>query len=215
MRVELPMALRLLAHELRAPLGILQGYLRLLKDGRVDGDARTNMLTVMLKETGRLSVLARQASDLAAWQSGNAAVEGIEIPAAALMERVAAAAPLECDSAPDEASAWSVESVHGPALVEALAALAELPRRERPDRPLQLSAVIQTAHPAHMMLTMGPREPASTEAPVAGDAKTLSLESGGHGLALVLAGAVLHAHGADLKTTRDSVVVTLPLKGTA
>jgi hypothetical protein len=208
------MALRLLAHELRAPLGILQGYLRLLREGRVDKDAEMNMLTVMLKETGRISLLARQASDLAAWQAGNAALEPADLPASVLVERVvAAAAPLEA-RAPEESGGWVIRSVHSAALVDGLVAIAELVRRENPDRPLVL-ALASDGRDA-MTITVGPVEaPGGDSSQTAPRVRTLSLDAGGHGLALVVADAVLSAHGARVTTTAETVSITLPLKGSA
>jgi hypothetical protein len=61
-------------------------------------------------------------------------------------------------------------------------------------------------------ISIGPTA-ALSGAPASSGGKTLSLDSGGHGLALMVAAAVLDAHAASLTTTAESVVVTLPLRG--
>jgi signal transduction histidine kinase len=216
MQVELPKALRLLAHELRAPLGILQGYLRILRDGRLDKAGEKDILAVMLKETGRLSTLARQASDLAAWRSGDVSRDEVELSAKSLIDRLAEGAPpLAIVSLPAEAEEWKVSSVHGNGLVEALTALAGLARRETPDSAVGVAVAAIEARPGSMTVAIGPAHSVSATLHSRDQHEgTLSLDSGGHGLALMVAAAVLDAHSASVSTTRDSVIVTFPLRGT-
>src|SRR5690606_27057268 len=67
MAVPWPKVCGILAHELRAPLGVLQGYIRLLERQRLDDDPERPMLQAMLEATGRITTIARQASDLGTW----------------------------------------------------------------------------------------------------------------------------------------------------
>ena len=55
MGVELSKALNILAHELRGPLGVIQGYLRLLRQRRTESEDETRMLTVMQDASGRIA----------------------------------------------------------------------------------------------------------------------------------------------------------------
>jgi hypothetical protein len=217
MRVELPKTLRLLSHELRAPLGILQGYLRLLKDGRIERDDETKMFAMMLQETGRISALARQASELAHWHAGDAAAQPVDVSVQSIISRLAVTAgPLEIAAMAPEASAWKVSSVHETGLADALAALTVLARRETPDAPIGVALFPAAGTPASVTIAIGPSATvaAGRAGQTTGD-KSLSLESGGHGLALLVAAAVLDAHAARLATTKDTVLVTLPLRGLA
>ena len=62
----------MLSHELRGPLGVMQGYLRLLLTRRADDAADVRMLTAILEASGRITAIARDASELATWQDGRA-----------------------------------------------------------------------------------------------------------------------------------------------
>jgi signal transduction histidine kinase len=70
MGVELPKVLRVLAHELRGSLGVIQGYVRLLKERHTAEETDVRMLNAMLAATARITEIARHASDVATWQDG-------------------------------------------------------------------------------------------------------------------------------------------------
>jgi hypothetical protein len=67
MRVDTPTLLAVLAHEIRSPVSVLQGYLRLLEQQRPAAGAEGPMLEAMRKSTARLAALGREASDLSTW----------------------------------------------------------------------------------------------------------------------------------------------------
>ena len=66
-------ALNLLIHDLRAPLSVAQGYLRLLHQNRLDSDAdRQRALAQTMEALGRIS---RLCDDAAAYVAGDTTAE--------------------------------------------------------------------------------------------------------------------------------------------
>lgn len=223
MRVEFPKVLRVVSHELRGPLGVIQGYLRILRTRRADDETDVRMLNAMLDATGRLTTLARQASDLATWQDGHAlAGERVTIPARALIERAVAGVTAGVASAevPDEASALLVETPGAGALAAALTALIQAVARET-EPPVLVSGRAIAGHRLGVVI-----RPSAATAAVPEDLDALgpaavtpasgaAFDEGGHGLALVLAAEVLAAHQASvLAIDRPTAfVVTFPSRG--
>ncbi len=50
--------LNLVAHEMRAPLAVIEGYVTMLRDGDLEGDARTDALQVIEAKAKELDTLA-------------------------------------------------------------------------------------------------------------------------------------------------------------
>src|SRR5262245_23854332 len=68
MAVEINDILHVLAHELRTPVGIAHGYVRLLLDDRLPQETdRRRALEQMQKALGRLSELSHETTSLASW----------------------------------------------------------------------------------------------------------------------------------------------------
>ena len=59
MPVPLPRMCSVLAHEIRTPLSVLQGYIRLLQRQREPGHPEHAMLEAMLSATGQITAIAR------------------------------------------------------------------------------------------------------------------------------------------------------------
>ncbi|MEO5574617.1 MAG: ATP-binding protein [Gaiellaceae bacterium] len=76
------------SHELRTPLGSLRALLENLVDGIEQADSQT--LATMLDQVERLGTLVEQLLDLSKLESGAVPLERAQIPAADLLERVAA-----------------------------------------------------------------------------------------------------------------------------
>jgi len=115
---------------------------------------------------------------------------------------------------PAAAAHWQVSSYQGSGLVDALSAMSRLARLETPDEATGI-ATFHGASDSSATIAIGPTKTVGsyTEGTDVPSEKRLSLDAGGHGLALLVAAAVLDAHGARLSTTRDTVAVTLPLRG--
>jgi nitrogen-specific signal transduction histidine kinase len=218
MRVELPRLLSVLAHELRGPLSVIQGYLRLMLNQRDSSHADTPMIRAMLDATGRLAALGRQASDVAIWT--NHAADAGAVDLAALADKTARLVPSGSTSVhlDQDIGREAVSTSDPDALAAALAALAELAARDTGGR-VELSArsatdlVTVVLTPADVPglepAGDGPHgaETAATSRPL-----TIAFDRGGFGLSLVLASYVLDAHGADVRTADSGKRVEVQLQ---
>ena len=214
MRVELPKALSILAHEARGSLGVIQGYLRMLRQGVADEATTNRMFQAMHDATGRLSALAREASELAAWCDGRQP-EGSEVVTiddlvGAVASGAAKKSPREVHVADDVRSA-KVRSQPEGALVASLTAVTEAVAREAPGAPVALAASAASGADA-VLLEIAPA--VWDRAPRSQTSATFNFASGGSGLALVLASYVLDAHEVQLIPRPDDAGpgVTLQLR---
>lgn len=207
MRVELPRLLSVLAHELRGPLSVIQGYLRLMLKQRDASHAETPMIRAMLDATGRLAAVGRQASDVALWMSPAPATEAVAL--ASLAEKAASLVPSGGATVHLDAFTGRVplRTSNADALAAALAAVADLTARDTGG-----SVEIRASGPGDgetITVQMLPVTAASTEAermavPAQSRPVALAFDRGGFGLSLVLASYVLEAHGAEVRTASSS-----------
>jgi light-regulated signal transduction histidine kinase (bacteriophytochrome) len=220
MRVEFPKVLRVLSHELRGPLGVMQGYVRLLKTKHADDAAETRMLTAILDATGRITAIARQASDLAMWQDGPAVDRDEEtVSARHLVERAFAdAAGRVAVDLGEETARFEIETPNAAALAAAIGSVVEAVQRDVPDTPFAVR--VRTGPRADRLLLAAGAAPSVAalsedwrERAVGDGGPELAFDRGGQGLALVLAGTVLEAHGAEVRSVAGSpgvMLLTLP-----
>jgi hypothetical protein len=215
MRVEVNDILHVLAHELRTPVGIAHGYVRLLLDERLPSDAdRKRALEQMQKALGRLTDLSHETTSLAAWYEQDREQQQC-IDARVLIGCVADADydwPVTVDTAnlPDGVL---VRTPDGDALARALIGLVRATARELRGTTCDVVAGVDAAH---FDMFVGPEEKleALRRGPTDPDAGPVALERGGLGLALVHAAIVLDAHAAECWTmggSRQTVGVRLPL----
>ena len=202
MRVESAKVFSILAHELRSPLGVIQGYVRMLKLRRADDDQETRMLTAMLDATGRIQAVARQASELALWHDGEPPGDPAVLTLGALLDRVAASAALPravSVTVTDDAGAIGIETRQAEPLVAAMAALVVAALRNAPDQPVGLRALAHGDGRATVAIGPEPALPAlsagALESAEAGLAADRLFGGGGQGLSLILASSVLDRHG--------------------
>src|SRR5688572_21663112 len=91
MPVDINDILHVLAHELRTPVGIAHGYVRLLLEDRLPQETdRRRALEQMQKALGRLSDLSQESTALASWYEQDFSTPQ-QVGARTLIERVAAA----------------------------------------------------------------------------------------------------------------------------
>jgi signal transduction histidine kinase len=214
--VEINEILHVLAHELRTPVGIAHGYVRLLLEERLPGEAeRRRALEQMQKALARLSDLSHETSALAAWYELPAALGADHRQARAIIEDVRSASyefPVNFDT-----PAVANETIHtndAALLTGALADVVRATARELRGHPCAVSLRV---HERRLELLAGRAEDIAGLAagPRAADSGPLILERGGLGLSLVHAAVVLDAHGADrwaLKGSRQTAGIRLPLE---
>jgi hypothetical protein len=216
MRVDINDILHVLAHELRTPVGIAHGYVRLLLEDRLTQDTdRRRALEQMQKALGRLSDLSHESTALAAWyEQDHSAPQTVD--ARKLIEYVAAADydfPVTVDTG-DVPDGTALKTTDEPSLCRALTGIVRATAREL--RGTTCDVVARVVNGSFEMLT-GPEELLDTlrAGPAAPGAGPVALERGGLGLALVHAAIVLDSHGAQRWTmngSRQTVGLRLPLE---
>lgn len=206
MPVDISNILHVLAHELRTPVGIAQGYVRLLLDDRLPQEAdRRRALEQMQKALGRLGELSHESTALAGWFEREGGAEQY-LDARTIVQHLTGAdyvSPVEVDGSgvDDHARVRTVDAV---ALVNALVTMVRATAREL--RHETCAVVARTGPDRRLELLAGAPEQltALRSGPTGDGAGALALERGGLGLALVHADAVLEAHGAERWTVNGS-----------
>jgi hypothetical protein len=216
MAVEINEILHVLAHELRTPVGIAHGYVRLLLDDRLPQETeRRRALEQMQKALGRLSDLSHETTSLASWYEHDQQ-QTQQVEARKLAQYVADADydwPVTVEVS-DVDDGVVVRSTDVAALERALVGIIRATAREL--RGTTCDVIARTTSARFEMLA-GPEEliDALGEGPLAPNAGPVALERGGLGLVLVHAAIVLDAHNAERWTmngSRQTVGLRLPLQ---
>jgi signal transduction histidine kinase len=214
MGVELPKLLSVFAHELRGPLSIIQGYLRLMLRQRDETHSETPMIRAMLDATGRLAALGRQASEVAQW-CDPAALTG-QVTVGALAEKAAALVPSGAATVTLDGHAGleAVSTSDPEALAAALAALADSAARDSGGRVNLSSRSTGGQEAVSFLVRPVDAAGATVEPQEAGSHRsaTVPFDRGGFGLSLVLASYVLDAHGADVRMAEDGETLEVRLQ---
>lgn len=207
-------ALNLLIHDVRAPLSVAQGYLRLLHQNRLDSDAdRERALAQTMEALGRIS---RLCDDAAAYVARDTAAEVLPtsvVQVAQLMDQVSEA----CAALFPSALAFSAEAgpltgfVRGPRIdrvAQSLAVILCAVRRSTRNEAVRVS-VQEGAHEARFLLGCDEDHAALVSQP----AEPFDPWRGGHGVALPLACRIVTEAGGRIWTfanARGAVGVALP-----
>lgn len=207
MQADTASILRVLAHELRSPAGVAQGYLKMVLDGRLSEPAdRQHGLEQARDAMGRIGALSREASDVAAWlerpqtPTADWPTVGVATLLGGMLARVDAT---RLDPVLDEVGATAVVRTCDDAVLSmALASLTSATIREAPQSRLTVRATLAGAPERYLDLVVATPEmlPAVANGPLAADAVDLPLERGGLGLSLIMALLVLDSHGARVWT---------------
>jgi hypothetical protein len=208
--------LHVLAHELRTPVGIAHGYVRLLLEERLTQESdRRRALEQMQKALGRLSELSQESTALASWyeqdQSQQQVVEVRELMTGLSEADFEFPVTVDTDNIPH---GLCVKTPDEDSLRRALIGIVRATAREL--RGTTCDVIARVMNGTFDMLA-GPEELLGTlgGGPTAPDAGPVALERGGLGLALVHAAVVLDAHGAQRWTmngSRQTVGVRLPVQ---
>jgi signal transduction histidine kinase len=198
-----------LEHELRGTVGAIAGLVRLLGEGRVPEVERAQLIASLQNAAGRASAIVSDIGQLARWS--RAADEPREPEVfLTLLEKA-----LRSESDADQivlhtelSSDVRVPVIDADAVVRALAAVAGAARRSS-----GAGVTCQVrSHPAEVEVVLGPAAGwlAKTEQ------QPMDTSRGGLGLSVLLAAAIVNAHGGRLFQDASGVVigVCLPLTAT-
>jgi hypothetical protein len=216
MRVDINDVLHVLAHELRTPVGIAHGYVRLLLEERLTAESdRRRALEQMQKALGRLSELSHESTALAAWYEQDHSTPQ-HVAVRALIQHVAAAdydfpVTVETGNIPESVTVRTTDEA---SLGRALSGIVRATAREL--RGATCDVVARVVNGSFEMLT-GPEDmlEALGAGPDTSEAGAVHLERGGLGLSLVHAAIVLDAHGAQrwtMNASRKTVGLRLPVE---
>jgi hypothetical protein len=199
MPVDLSSVLHVLAHELRTPAGIAQGYLRMLLDERLTEAAdQRRALEQTQKALARVTELTGEGSRLARWLDEQHGAPRTSIDGHMLVRRVVSDAGIEPLQAkvdvPPEGIA--IATVDGDALAGALVSLVKVTAREMKNEPCAMVARLIGDRTMDVLIGYEPQLDALSAGPDARGAGPVGVERGGVGLSLVMALAILDTHDA-------------------
>jgi hypothetical protein len=216
MGVDINDILHVLAHELRTPVGIAHGYVRLLLEERLTQESdRRRALEQMQKALGRLSDLSHESTALAAWYEQDHSIPQ-RVQARVLGEHLANATydfPVTVDTSAVNDTA-AITTSDSSSLCRALTGIVRATARELRGATCDVRARVVNSS---LEVLAGPEEllDALAAGPESPEAGPVALERGGLGLALVHAAIVLDAHGArrwTMNGSRQTVGVRLPIE---
>ena len=209
-------AINVLIHDLRAPLSVAQGYLRLLQQNRLEAEAdRQRAITQSIEALGRIT---RLCSDAAAFVAEPTATDAtvVKIRASEMVERVteactARSSPLTIDTG--TGLSGTVQSTNLDGLVQSLAIVLCAVRRSALKEPVRVS-VHEEEKEARFLLGCDDDRAAL----VSGPPETFDPWRGGHGIALPLACRTIAEAGGRIWTIADgrgAVGIALPEEASA
>jgi signal transduction histidine kinase len=187
--------LSVVSHELRGPLGVARGYLRMLAQGSALDDRSARMVAHVEQATDRMSALLDEVSEFARWVRGDHTVNLTPLPLGEIAAAAAAGATrpdavqvgIEVDAPPE-----IIASVDRAPLTRAWAALVSaLARAQVEDATIVV--VLRSSGPGRAVLRVAPL--ASLDAT---DERPVIIERAGAGLSLVLAQLIVQRHGGQL-----------------
>ena len=203
MQLNLAQVLNTIAHEIRTPLAVSQGYLKLYLDGRLtNADDQRRAFQQTREALGTLATLATDMSKVSVLS---------ESPSPALVERVSAPQLVEllkgasevegAEWAGDVTAPASVASNSAADLVRAVAIVAKAAFDEAREQ----QHVMRVSGGNDLMMLAGTPEaiPALEAGPEAAAARHVNFAKGGKGLRLIWAAFVLQQHRVHTWTHQD------------
>lgn len=222
-----PRAMSLAVHELRTPVTVVSGYLRMLlrEQGGPLTDKQRKMLEEADRSCGRLSALVAEMSELGKLEGGDVALARQDVDVAALLAELASG----MHEGEDRGVRLEVRGADQPVMVTgdrtrlaaALKALMHSALRERGEPGVvvaQCSTAIDSTNGRYAIVAIGDEATLPTLARGAQQAPPPFDEwRGGLGMALPVARRVIEAHGGALWSTdgaqqRAASALRLPLR---
>jgi hypothetical protein len=194
MQPNLAQVLNTLAHEIRTPLAVSQGYLKLYLDGRLtNADDQKRAFQQTREALGMLATLCTEMTKVSALSEHPSPAPSAKLPAADFIERLKAAGDIDGASWSGAIDGKGVIATHSAGdLVLASAIVARAAFDEARDEP----RVIRASDDG--LLTVLAGSPAGVEAlaegPDGGAAREMDFTRGGKGLKLIWAAFVLQQH---------------------
>jgi signal transduction histidine kinase len=215
---DLPRVLSLLSHELRGPLGVIRGYLRLVMQTSHElSDRSKQSIDAALRASDRLAAILDEASLFAHMQRGEVPLEHRRVPLRTVVNAAIQAAGLPDDSTVDldsEALPEVMLDADEARLRMALATfITAVARAQSSNVIVQISATLtRIASRRAVRLRIGPRTVSGME----GTEGELNAKRGGFGLAIPIAAAIVDGHGGRVREARygersAGLLVTLPV----
>lgn len=204
-----PKVLSLSVHELRSPISVVSGYLRMLLTGRAGelNDKQRHMLQEAEKSCARLSALMAETSELSTLEGGTAAfnMQNIDLPAI-LRQAIENLPPLtDGRTVPVAPDLEPLPAFQGdPArLSQAVASVIVALRREViGDEPLTVRG--RRDGNGYEVRIGDPETLAALEAEKDGPRDIFDEWRGGVGLSLMIARRIIHRHGGQLLAPPDA-----------
>lgn len=214
---DLPRVLSLLSHELRGPLGVIRGYLRLVIQTSHELSNRSReSIESALRASDRISDILDEASLYAHIQIGDVRLEPKRVPLTTVVHAAIQAAGLPQDSTVDVASDTLPNvtlEADEPRLRMALATfVTAVARAQSSNVVVEISgAPTRLAGRRAVRLRIGPRTISGVDA-TEGE---LNSRRGGFGLSIPIAAVIIEGHGGRVRESRHGdrsagLLVTLP-----
>jgi K+-sensing histidine kinase KdpD len=215
---DMPRILSLLSHELRGPLGVMRGYLRLVTQTSTELSPRSQeSIAAALRASDRMADILDEASLLAHLQIGDVRLNPKRFPLTAVVHAAIQAATLPQGAAVDlDSAALPNVTIHAddPRMRTALATLiSACARGQSSNVAVAITAdVTSPATASAVRLRIARRTSSSVDA----TETDLDTRRGGFGLAIPIAAVIIEGHGGGIRELRNGershgFVVTLPV----
>jgi K+-sensing histidine kinase KdpD len=209
---EIVKALNLLIHDLRAPLSVAQGYLRLLQQNRLEAEVdRQRALTQSMEAIGRISRLCDEAS---AFVAEPVAVDGprTSLPISKLVEQLNEACSARCSpltfTAMPATSSGVVRGTQLDRVVQSVAVILCAARRSTAIDSVRVSVHVEEKEARFLLGCDDDRAALTSQRP-----EVFDPWRGGHGIALPLACRIVAEAGGRVWTCANgqgAVGIALP-----
>ena len=208
---EIVKALNLLIHDLRAPLSVAQGYLRLLQQNRLEAEVdRQRAMTQSMEALGRITRLCEEAAAFVA-EPASTAGPIMTVRAADLVDQVTNACAAQCSPLTfivEPELSGTMRSAHLDRLAQSVAVVLCAVRRSTRNEPVCVSVLEEEKEARFLLGCVDDRA-----ALVSGSPQAFDPWRGGHGIALPLACRTITEAGGRIWTVADgrgAVGIALP-----